>query len=118
MAQHRQERRIVSERVQEQSRQTRVATDTSRLIGNFAGCYPFQDTDPFVLKDCPHVFFVGNQPKFEKAVIEGPTGQSVVLLAIPVYRDTGEVVLLDTNTLETEIVRFDVFDNNEIEMLL
>ncbi|MCJ1415017.1 hypothetical protein MMC32_001347 [Xylographa parallela] len=81
-------------------------------------CYPFQDTDPFVLKDCPHVFFVGNQPKFEKAVIEGPTGQSVVLLAIPVYRDTGEVVLLDTNTLETEIFRFDVFDNNEIEMLL
>ncbi|MCJ1397138.1 hypothetical protein MMC11_000330 [Xylographa trunciseda] len=81
-------------------------------------CYPFQDTDPFVVKECPHVFFVGNQPKFEKTIIEGPTGQTVVLLAIPVYRDTGEVVLLDTNTLEIEVVRFDVFDDNQGEMLM
>ncbi|MCJ1288905.1 hypothetical protein MMC34_000436 [Xylographa carneopallida] len=81
-------------------------------------CYPFQDTDPFVLKECPHVFFVGNQPKYEKTVIEGPTGQSVLLLAIPVFRDTGEIVLLDTNTLEVEVLRFDVFDDNEEQILI
>ena len=104
--------------VQEQSRQTRLATDTRQLTGVCAGCYPFQDTDPFVLKECPHVFFVGNQPKYEKTVIEGPTGQSVLLLAIPVFRDTGEIVLLDTNTLEVEVLRFDVFDDNEEQILI
>ena len=30
------------------------------------GCFPYQHehTDPFVLRDCPHVYFAGNQPKF------------------------------------------------------
>ena len=27
-------------------------------------CYPFQDGDQFVLKECPHVFLVGNLPSY------------------------------------------------------
>jgi DNA polymerase delta subunit 2 len=35
--------------------------------------YPFQDGDPFVLERdmCPHVFVIGNQPKYETTLIEG-----------------------------------------------
>lgn len=72
------------------------------------GSYPFQDDDPFVLRSCPHVFFVGSQPKFDTAEIEGPDGQRVRLIAIPKFSETGEVVLLDTETLEVEVVRFKV----------
>lgn len=44
-------------------------------------------------------------------VIDGPAGQTVRLICVPVFRDTGEVVLLDTETLETEIVRFTVYED-------
>ncbi|KAL8905213.1 MAG: hypothetical protein Q9207_002768 [Kuettlingeria erythrocarpa] len=73
-------------------------------------CYPFQDRDPFVIEECPHVYFVGNQPRYETDVIEGPAGQTVRLICIPKFRDTGEVVLLDTDTLETELVKFSVLE--------
>ncbi|KAK5013579.1 DNA polymerase delta small subunit Cdc1 [Cryomyces antarcticus] len=72
-------------------------------------CYPFQDGDPFVVADCPHVFLVGNQPAFATAVIDGPLGQRVRLIAVPKFSDAGEVVLLDVETLRVEIVRFEVF---------
>ena len=73
-------------------------------------CYPFQDGDAFVLKECPHVFIVGNQPRFETSVITGPYGQTVRLLAIPKFKDTGEIVLLDMETLKPEIVQVELFD--------
>ena len=62
------------------------------------------------MMSCPHVFFVGNQPSFETAVVEGPLGQAVRLIAIPRFRDRGELVLLDTETLQPEVVRFEVWD--------
>ena len=75
------------------------------------GCYPFQENDPFVIDECPHVYFVGNQPRFETTVIEGSAEQTVRLIAVPKFKETGEVVLLDTDTLEVEIVRFDIFED-------
>ncbi|KAL8857243.1 MAG: hypothetical protein Q9178_006169 [Gyalolechia marmorata] len=73
-------------------------------------CYPFQEKDPFVIEECPHVYFVGNQPRYDTIVIEGPVGQLVRLISVPKFRETGELILLDTDTLEPEIVKFEVFD--------
>ena len=70
------------------------------------GSYPFQDDDPFVLDKCPHLFIVGSQPKFDTATIEGSSGQLVRLIALPSFCDTGELILLDTETLEPSIVTF------------
>lgn len=36
-----------------------------------SGCYPFQDQDPFIVEQSPHVYFVGNQSKFEHSLVEG-----------------------------------------------
>lgn len=73
-------------------------------------CYPFQERDQFVLDTCPHVFFVGNQPRFDTCVIDGLQGERVRLITIPSFSETGELVLLDAETLEVEIVKFDVND--------
>ncbi|KAF2141831.1 uncharacterized protein K452DRAFT_298492 [Aplosporella prunicola CBS 121167] len=70
--------------------------------------YPFQDSDPLLLLDCPHVYFAGNQPHFETSLIEGPEAQAVRLVALPRFVDTGEIVLLDAETLDVEVVRVGV----------
>ena len=61
-----------------------------------------------MLNSCPHVFFVGSQPKFDTAVIEGPDGQTVRLIAVPRFTETAEIVLVDSETLEASVVRFTV----------
>ncbi|KAK0665580.1 DNA polymerase alpha/epsilon subunit B-domain-containing protein [Cercophora samala] len=67
--------------------------------------YPFQDDEPFVMKECPHLYFVGSQPKFGSKVIEGPDGQMVRLVLVPKFSETKEVVLVDTETLEVSLVK-------------
>ena len=69
------------------------------------------------MEECPHIYFVGNQPSFSTRVIEGPAGQSVRLIALPKFRDTGEVVLLDAETLEVELLRFSVHNATGDEMV-
>jgi DNA polymerase delta subunit 2 len=51
---------------------------------------------------------VGSQPKFDTAVIEGEEGQTVRLIAVPRFCETGEVVLVDSETLEASVVQFTV----------
>lgn len=70
-----------------------------------SGSYPFQDDDPFVLKSCPHLYFVGNQPEFGTRVIHGAEGdQTVRLITVPAFAATKEIVLVDTETLEVSKV--------------
>ncbi|KMQ42872.1 DNA polymerase delta subunit [Trichophyton violaceum] len=76
-------------------------------------CYPYQDKDPFVIQSCPHVFFTGNQPRFQSTIIEGgdwgtaeDSITKVRLIALPKFHETGEIVLLDTETLAIEVVKF------------
>jgi DNA polymerase delta subunit 2 len=64
-----------------------------------------------VLQDCPHIFFAGSQPKFDTALIEGQDGQTVRLIAVPRFAETGEVVLVDMETLEVERVTIALFDD-------
>jgi DNA polymerase delta subunit 2 len=73
-------------------------------------CYPFQDDDPHVVKQCPHVYFAGCQKKFGTRVIEGPDGQKVVLVSVPRFKETGVVVLVDLETLEVELVKMSVVE--------
>ncbi|KAJ4145501.1 hypothetical protein LMH87_004350 [Akanthomyces muscarius] len=69
--------------------------------------YPFQDDDPFVLKACPHLYFVGNQPEFGTRMIHGPDGQSVRLVAVPAFVTSKEIVLVDMETLDVSKVKIE-----------
>ena len=77
------------------------------------GCYPYQEEEPFIIEECPHVFFVGNQPKFGTDAITGPRGQSVRLVAVPSFKETGQIVLVSSDTLEVELMKIALFDGNE-----
>lgn len=68
-------------------------------------CYPFQDDDPFVMNDCPHLYFVGCQPEFGTKVIQGTDGQSVRLIAVPSFSESKEIVLVDSETLEVSRIK-------------
>lgn len=35
------------------------------------GIYPFPDADPFIIQHRPDVYFLGNQPEFETALVGG-----------------------------------------------
>ncbi|ENN71100.1 hypothetical protein YQE_12033, partial [Dendroctonus ponderosae] len=35
------------------------------------GCFPYYDNDPFIIDDCPHTFFCGNQPEFASKIVTG-----------------------------------------------
>lgn len=104
-----------------------------RANHDMTGSYPFQSHDPFVMQSCPHVFFAGNQPRFKTTVIEGEpplklnrldtntdtemqdeaSAQRVRLLSIPKFHETGEVVLVDSESLEVEVVKFGMFAGKE-----
>ena len=59
------------------------------------------------------MYIVGNQPAFDTAVIEGPVGQMTRLIAVPSFKETGELVLLDNDSLEVDVIKFDLYDEHE-----
>lgn len=77
------------------------------------GSYPFQDDDPFVITASPHLFVVGSQPRFETKVVAGPNDEVVRLIAVPRFDQSGQVILVDSETLEVERVCISLFGESE-----
>jgi len=63
-------------------------------------------TDPFVLHECPHVYFSANQDKFAVKKVTGPTGQRTTLILVPSFAETATIVLVNLRTLEAHPVCF------------
>lgn len=88
------------------------------------GAYPFTESDPFVLEETPHVFFVGNQKEFATRLVKvgGSSSQDcadgmevdgetveerfVRLICLPKFVETGQAVFVDVNSLEVSIREF------------
>jgi len=70
------------------------------------GCYPFEEHDPFIVTECPHVYFAGNQPRFETAEVEGPAGQKIRSILVPDFASEHTCVLVNLDTLECRPVSF------------
>ncbi|UPR01587.1 small subunit of DNA polymerase delta [Chloropicon primus] len=69
-------------------------------------CFPFVDQDPFVLKDCPHVYFAGNQPSLETGIAEGKEGQRVRLISLPSFAEKQTCVLVNLRDLSCHPIVF------------
>ncbi|KAJ0984786.1 hypothetical protein J5N97_003142 [Dioscorea zingiberensis] len=73
---------------------------------NTLGCYPFTDKDPFLLESCPHVYFIGNQDRFETRVLKGPEKQFARLICVPRFCETGTAVMLNVKNFECHALSF------------
>jgi len=70
------------------------------------GCYPFMDKDPFIITDCPHIYFAGCQPEFNSKIHKGQEGQEVLVLTIPSFCQTGTAVLVNLRNLAALPISF------------
>lgn len=69
-------------------------------------CFPYVDKDPFILRETPHLYFVGNQIDFgEQEVVDGD--RTVKVVSVPAFAKTGTIVLINLDTLECSPVSFD-----------
>ncbi|KAJ2356815.1 DNA polymerase delta small subunit Cdc1 [Coemansia sp. RSA 2618] len=70
-------------------------------------CYPFTEHDPFVVRQTPHVYFAGNQERFDVATAAGTDGQLTRVVMVPDFSQSHTIVLLNLRTLECSSVRID-----------
>lgn len=71
------------------------------------GCYPFQEKDPFVLTKKPHIFFAANQKVFDQRLVEFDDGSRTLLVAVPSIADSGQLCLINIQTMACEIIDLD-----------
>jgi DNA polymerase delta subunit 2 len=77
-------------------------------------CHPFFSKEPFVIRETPDLYLIGNQPRFQTRMVtgesdEGGSGEKrcrVVL--VPGFAETGMLVLVNLKTLGVKCVRFAV----------
>ncbi|KAA6309755.1 MAG: hypothetical protein EZS28_056444, partial [Streblomastix strix] len=77
---------------------------------DFTPSYPFNDRDPFVLDETPSILFAGGASirKFSSKIIEGLNGQKCLLLALPSFAYTGDIVIVDPVTLIPRVIHFGI----------
>lgn len=67
---------------------------------------PCVDTDPFIIYNCPAIYFCGNCEKFATDLFEGSEGQRVRLVCIPDFCTTKTVAIVNLSTLECYSMTF------------
>uniref|UniRef100_A0A8C3QRZ7 DNA polymerase delta subunit 2 n=1 Tax=Cyanoderma ruficeps TaxID=181631 RepID=A0A8C3QRZ7_9PASS len=79
------------------------------------GCYPFYKSDPFILTECPHVYFCGNAPHFQSKLLQGKEGQRVLLVTVPDFSATQTACLVNLRDLTCQPITFSGFgaDNED-----
>ena len=72
------------------------------------GCYPYWQEEPFVLEQSPHILVAGNQPGFGAGWIQGTEGQGVRVIAVPSFRASGTIVLVNLRDRSCHPVTLDL----------
>ena len=69
------------------------------------GCFPYTNSDPFVLSAIPDIFIAGNQARYmaRKAII---SGRSVLLVAVPKFSQSESLVRINLKQLKSRLISF------------
>jgi len=70
------------------------------------GCFPFIEKDPFIIDQCPHIYYCGNQEKLDYKTVEGSDGQNVLLLCVPDFSKTSSVVMVNLKNYQIKEIKF------------
>ncbi|XP_064328618.1 DNA polymerase delta subunit 2 [Phalacrocorax carbo] len=99
---------------------TLLAGHISPTAPDTLGCYPFYKSDPFILTECPHVYFCGNAPRFQSKLLKGEDGQQVLLVAVPAFSTTQTACLVNLRDLSCQPISFSGFgaedDDGDMEV--
>ncbi|XP_029032509.2 DNA polymerase delta subunit 2-like isoform X4 [Osmia bicornis bicornis] len=73
--------------------------------------YPCDEVDPFIMTECPDVYFAGNMDKYDtklftEHISTAEEGQMVRLICVPKFSKTQTVVLVDLENLKSWPVSF------------
>ncbi|KFV96944.1 DNA polymerase delta subunit 2, partial [Fulmarus glacialis] len=88
---------------------TLLAGHISPTAPDTLGCYPFYKSDPFILTDCPHVYFCGNAPRFQSKLLKGEDEQQVLLVTVPAFSTTQTACLINLRNLSCQPISFSGF---------
>jgi len=74
-------------------------------------CYPYYNEDPFIISQCPHVYFCAqNDNSFKTNSFKNSNGQITRLISIPSFQKSQTVAVLDIKTLECRSMCFSTSD--------
>ncbi|XP_053606441.1 DNA polymerase delta subunit 2 [Plodia interpunctella] len=69
-------------------------------------CTPCIDSDPFVIQNCPAIYFSGNSEVFATDMYEGNIGQRVRLVCVPDFCTTKTIALVNMANLDCYSMKF------------
>ncbi|XP_074093592.1 DNA polymerase delta subunit 2 isoform X2 [Cotesia typhae] len=68
--------------------------------------YPYVETDPFIMDECPDIYFVGNTNEYATKCVVGDQRQTIKLICIPKFSKTHTAVVVDLLSLDTWPITF------------
>ncbi|XP_008546764.1 DNA polymerase delta subunit 2 [Microplitis demolitor] len=68
--------------------------------------YPYFEADPFIMEECPDIYFVGNTNEYTTKCVIGEQGQMVRLICIPKFSITNTAVVVNLLSLDTWTISF------------
>ncbi|XP_075166163.1 DNA polymerase delta subunit 2 [Haematobia irritans] len=73
-------------------------------------CYPYLTSDPFIIRECPHVYFAGDCDEFSTLLHEGTQGQKTRLVCVPKFGKTQSIAVVNLENLDCYEICFDCKD--------
>ncbi|XP_052896752.1 DNA polymerase delta subunit 2 isoform X2 [Anopheles moucheti] len=71
-------------------------------------CYPYYQKDPFIIDECPHVYFAGNVGKFMTEMWTGANGQKTRLICVPSFSESQSIAVVNLRTMDCRKISFKI----------